>query len=196
MFNDLILNFPSLQLICQKTKKLLLCFTYFIYHHHFSIKIRILLLFVFFTAEKKGFRPWRSVHLIYLAAVVKMFNDFIQGRFTVVLLKDTLAEHVTLLVTDSVCLFLSQDRCFFQLLCISICRPSCVNHTVFCLCFLERSNGGDCHLGTAHSNTTQGRFLSFSWHPSVFLSTSPAVLPFLLLHLCIFLPSSSSDHVV
>lgn len=35
---------------------------------------------------------------------------------------------------------------------------SCFNHSAMDLCFLERSDGGDGHLGTAHSNTAQGRF--------------------------------------
>lgn len=41
------------------------------------------------------------------------------------------------------------------------------NHSAMHLCFLERSDGGDCHLGTAHSNTAQGRY-SFFYKPHCF----------------------------
>lgn len=34
-----------------------------------------------------------------------------------------------------------------------------VKHCVFCICLPECSNGGDCHLGTAHSNAAQGECL-------------------------------------
>lgn len=55
---------------------------------------------------------------------------------------------------------------------------------VLSLCLAERSDGGDCHLGTAHSNTTQGTYLlssprlcrSVSQSPLVSVCTPPVLL--------------------
>lgn len=60
-------------------------------------------------------------------------------------------------------------------------------------CLLERSNGGDCHLGTAHSNTTQGRYLLCSFQmlfKSAYVESCPSIcLPCLLCYLCFHPPS-------
>lgn len=48
---------------------------------------------------------------------------------------------------------------FFHLLYLSFKYVGQLKLICLCLCLSERSNGGDCHLGTAHSNTTQGRKL-------------------------------------
>ncbi len=77
-------------------------------------------------------------------------------------------------------------------------------HCIFCLS--ERSDGGDCHLGTAHSNTTQGKCLSSSlrWSllnlvlvPVYLISSLPMYAIFASIPLpCVFLPSHFQDHIM
>lgn len=74
-----------------------------------------------------------------------------------------------------------------------------ITPTVLSFCLPERSNGGDCHLGTAHSNTTQGRYLLFSLRFSLHLSVLKPILVSVsqsLLVLLSLLPSPSPAFIL
>lgn len=76
--------------------------------------------------------------------------------------REMLAAHMTVLLTGSVCPFLSQDYQANSMSCCPIMPLWILSLLVLItlyLCLPERSNGGDCHLGAAHSNTTQGRYM-------------------------------------